>query len=219
MRCLALLLLALLSPLAMAAAIGPVVPSGDTFIGLVYHEVRSDVRDYPDPYSVDDGALVAQFAWLRGNGYTPVSLDEIVLARKGGKPLPAKAVLLSFDDAYLSFYTRVYPLLREFGFPAVLGVVGRWIDAPKDEQILYGEKNQLRAPAFRAGVNFVKWRTLVWSKSPRTPTICTRVFWPIHREIVCRQRLPAFTTLQPEPTRRLPIGERECVQILPATPG
>ena len=95
-----------------------------SFVALSYHEARDDVRDYPDPYAVDTAALVRQFAWLRGNGYTPVSLDEIVAARKGGKPLPAKAVLLSFDDAYLSFYTRVYPLLREFRFPAVLAVVG-----------------------------------------------------------------------------------------------
>src|SRR5687768_18422277 len=103
MRKLALLVFLLVFPLAPAAA--------DTFPVLCYHEVRDDVRDYPDPYAVDADALVRQFAWLKGNGYQPVSLDEIVEARRGGKPLPAKAVLLSFDDAYLSFYTRVYPLL------------------------------------------------------------------------------------------------------------
>ena len=108
----------------------PAVSVAGAFTVLCYHEARDEVRDYPDPYAVDTAALVRQFAWLRGNGYTPVSLDEIVAARHGGKPLPAKAVLLSFDDAYLSFYTRVYPLLREFRFPAVLGVVGKWIDDP-----------------------------------------------------------------------------------------
>jgi len=91
-------------------AAAPAVAVPGAFTGLCYHEARDEVRDYPDPYAVDTAALVRQFAWLRGNGYTPVSLDEIVAARQGGKPLPAKAVLLSFDDAYLSFYTRVYPL-------------------------------------------------------------------------------------------------------------
>lgn len=118
------------------------------FVALCYHEVRNDVRDYPDPYAVDDGALVAQFAWLRGNGYVPVSLDAIVAARAGGKPLPPKAILLTFDDAYLSFYTRVYPLLREFQFPAVLAVVGSWVDGPAATPVLYGEKGSVAQAAF-----------------------------------------------------------------------
>jgi len=126
----------------------PAVAVAGTFTVLCYHEARDEVRDYPDPYAVDTAALVRQFAWLRGNGYTPVSLDEIVAARQGGKPLPAKAVLLSFDDAYLSFYTRVYPLLREFRFPAVLGVVGKWIDDPHGGPVLYGEKGTVPYASF-----------------------------------------------------------------------
>jgi biofilm PGA synthesis lipoprotein PgaB len=126
-----------------AAAAMAAESSGSTsgsFISFSYHEARDDVRDYPDPYAVDAAALVQQFAWLKDNGYTPVTLDQIVAARQGGKPLPSKAVLLTFDDSYLSFYTHVWPLLREFRFPAVLGVVGRWIDKPQDTQGQYGEK-------------------------------------------------------------------------------
>jgi biofilm PGA synthesis lipoprotein PgaB len=118
------------------------------FTLLCYHEVRIDVRDYPDPSAVDSAALARQFAWLRGNGYVPVSLDDIVAARQGGKPLPAKAVLLSFDDAYLSFYTRVYPLLREFRFPAVLGVVGKWIDDPHGGPMLFGDQGTVIEASF-----------------------------------------------------------------------
>lgn len=131
---------------AQAAGSAGSVPG--TFIVLCYHEVRSDVRDYPDAAAVDEGALVAQLAWLRGNGYTPVSLDQIVAARRGGPALPPKAVLLTFDDGYLSFYTRVYPLLREFRYPAVLAVVGAWIDAPPGSIALYGEKSTVPNASF-----------------------------------------------------------------------
>ena len=135
------------------AATDPYTEAG-SFVALCYHEARDEVRDYPDPFAVDTAALVRQFAWLRGNGYMPVSLDEIVAARQGGKPLPAKAVLLTFDDAYLSFYTRVYPLLREFGFPALLGVVGNWIDNPRGGAVLYGEKGTV------PDASFPTWRQL-----------------------------------------------------------
>ena len=157
MRWLALIVLVLASCMTTAVtaadvrdpvAAGPAVAVPGAFTVLCYHEARDEVRDYPDPYAVDTAALVRQFAWLRGNGYTPVSLDEIVAARQGGKPLPAKAVLLSFDDAYLSFYTRVYPLLREFRFPAVLGVVGKWIDNPSGGPVLYGEKGTVPDASF-----------------------------------------------------------------------
>jgi biofilm PGA synthesis lipoprotein PgaB len=139
---------------ALAAHAQRVAPAADpyaaagAFVVLSYHEARDEVRDYPDPYAVDTAALVQQFAWLRGNGYTPVSLDQIVAARAGGKPLPPKAVLLTFDDGYLSFYTRVYPLLREFRYPAVLAVVGKWIDNPRGEAVMYGEKDSIPAASF-----------------------------------------------------------------------
>jgi len=126
----------------------PAPPPG-SFIALSYHEVRDEVRDYPDPFAVDSAALVAQFAWLRGNGYKPVSLAAIQAARAGGPPLPAKAVLLTFDDGYLSFYTRVYPLLREFNYPAVLALVGKWLEQPDGAAgVKYGENSQVLEASF-----------------------------------------------------------------------
>ena len=66
-RIVLLALLALLLPNPAAAQTAD-IPAGG-FLVLCYHEVRPDVREYPDPFAVDDGALVAQFAWLRGSGY------------------------------------------------------------------------------------------------------------------------------------------------------
>jgi biofilm PGA synthesis lipoprotein PgaB len=143
-----------LATLLFLAAAGFAAADSGSFAVLSYHEVRDDVRDYPDPYAVDATALVAQFSWLRDNGYTPVSVERILAARRGGAALPAKAVLLSFDDGYLSFYTRVYPLLREFRFPAVLAVVAKWIDDPPGTASSYGEKASV------ADASFPSWTQL-----------------------------------------------------------
>lgn len=166
----ALLAIAHLLPgLAAAAPVAGLVRTSreampGSFIVLSYHEARDDVRDYPDAYAVDAAALAGQFAWLHGNGYTPVSLDRIIAARQGGRPLPDKAVLLSFDDAYLSFYERVYPLLREFGYPAVLAVVGRWIDAPQGVAVAYGENRECSecggVAAVAVAASFPSWGQL-----------------------------------------------------------
>jgi len=36
-----------------------------------------------DPYAVDNAQLVAQFAWMKDNGYRVVSLDDVIAAREG----------------------------------------------------------------------------------------------------------------------------------------
>jgi biofilm PGA synthesis lipoprotein PgaB len=176
--------------LAAAAADSPYDAPG-SFVALSYHEARDDVREYPDPYAVDTAALVRQFAWLRGNGYTPVSLDQIIAARKGGKPLPAKAVLLTFDDAYLSFYTRVYPLLREFRFPAVLAVVGKWIDTPPGKELQYGEKSSV------VDASFPTWRQLREMADSGLVEIASHTY-DLHRGILANPQ----ANLQPAATAR-----------------
>ncbi|HEY4373220.1 MAG TPA: poly-beta-1,6-N-acetyl-D-glucosamine N-deacetylase PgaB [Burkholderiales bacterium] len=117
------------APMVRVLRAPPPVPD-NSFTVLSYHEVRDDVRDHADAYAVDSGALVAQFAWLKGEGWNPVSLQQIIDSRSGGKALPPKAVLLTFDDGYLSFYTRVYPLLQAYHYPALMAVVGHWIQNP-----------------------------------------------------------------------------------------
>ena len=79
--------------------------------------------------------MIEQLAWLRENGYQPVSVDQILAARRGGPALPSKAILLSFDDGYSSFYTRVMPILRAYRWPALLAPVGTWIDTPANQPV------------------------------------------------------------------------------------
>lgn len=136
------LLLALLLAPAVALARSPAIPA-DGFLALSYHEVGPEPgRDGAPParYAIEAQQLVAQFAWLRENGYTPVSLSAVIEARRGGRPLPPKAVLLTFDDGYADFHARVFPLLRLFGYPAVIALVGRWMDAPAGSQVTYDDR-------------------------------------------------------------------------------
>lgn len=107
------------------------------FLALCYHEVEDDAAD--ERYlSVRTSALNEQIAWLRNNGYNPVSVQQILEAHRGGRELPEKAVLLSFDDGFSSFVNRVYPLLRAYDWPALWAPVGKWVDTPADEMVDFG---------------------------------------------------------------------------------
>jgi poly-beta-1,6-N-acetyl-D-glucosamine N-deacetylase len=124
-----LLLTALLSmgaaPMAWSAP-----PPDRSFIALCYHNVEDHNPDQTF-VGVSTGNLIEHLSWLKSNGYRFVSLDAIIAAHNGGAPLPEKAVLLTFDDGFESFYTRVFPILKAFGAPALLAVTGAWMaDAP-----------------------------------------------------------------------------------------
>lgn len=116
-----------------------------TYMVLSYHDVRDgSARLSPDAISIGTSELVRQFSWLREHGYKPVSLDDLRTAKAGGRPLPEKAVLLTFDDGYQSFYTRVFPLLELFDYPAVLALVGKWMEGKPEDTVQYGENTVSR---------------------------------------------------------------------------
>lgn len=127
---------------------------GLSFRSLCYHDVRDDLRaslrEWPESTAVDTYDLVQQFQWIRENGYHVVSVDAILAARSGGPKLPPRALLLTFDDGYRSMYTRVFPLLRLFNYPAVIGLVGEWLLDEPDGRVFYGDK---RVPRER----FLSW--------------------------------------------------------------
>ena len=120
--------------------------SAAELITLCYHDIRDDVDGNvdADTTAVDSKQLAAQFEWLRQNNYHPVSIDELEDARSGRKPLPPRAVLLSFDDGYESFYTRVFPLLKLYNYPAVMALVNSWLDVSANSAVQYGDEKRSR---------------------------------------------------------------------------
>ncbi len=120
------------------------------FIALSYHEVESDTTPLASPTAVRASDLGAQFAWLKANGYQPVSVDAIVAARSGGPALPPKAVLLTFDDGLKDVYTRAFPLLKLFNYPAVIALVGTWLNVPAGQTVDYDSTPRPRE-------QFVSW--------------------------------------------------------------
>ncbi|MEO6986554.1 MAG: poly-beta-1,6-N-acetyl-D-glucosamine N-deacetylase PgaB [Paralcaligenes sp.] len=121
------------------------------FLTLAYHDIEDKDPDQTF-VAVRTDHFVQQMAWLHENGYQPVSVDQILAARQGGKPLPEKAVLLTFDDGFSSFYTRAFPILKAYGWHAVLAPEGAWIDTPLDQKEDFG------------GVQIKRDRMLTWAQ-------------------------------------------------------
>jgi biofilm PGA synthesis lipoprotein PgaB len=147
---LALLLLALL-PCGWQSALAA---TAEKFTILSYHEV-ADARDALDrSYAVAPTMFVRQLDWLRNHGYHFVSVDDVLADEAGRRPLPDKAVLLTFDDGYKSMYEHAWPILKAWKIPSLVAVVGSWEDdstqvdfdgkiIPRDKLMSWKELRQL----------------------------------------------------------------------------
>lgn len=126
------MLKAFLSGIAIVLAPVPAIanlPDRNSYIVLNYHDIPehgSKVGPF-DRMSVAKQNFVGHLDWLAANGYHFVSIQQIIDAHAGREELPDKAVLLTFDDGFESFYTRVFPILRERQIPAVEAVIGTWM--------------------------------------------------------------------------------------------
>lgn len=105
----------LLAILVIWGALKPVDPPI-----LVYHDINphpiNDMQVTPEKFKNDMLAL-------KQSGYHPIFFSDLLLARANKKPLPAKPVIITFDDGYLSNYTYAYPILKELHFKATISIV------------------------------------------------------------------------------------------------
>ena len=112
--------------------------TGRRFVSVSFHDIV-DTREELTTDAVTADKLVRFFDWLKGTGWTVVSLDDVAAARQGKRTLPDKAILLTFDDGYRSLYTRVFPLLKVYRYPAVAAVVGTWLEGAPGSTVRYGD--------------------------------------------------------------------------------
>lgn len=75
-----------------------------------------------------------QMKYLKDNGYTTLTFDELYDFLHNNKPVPQKSVVITFDDGYADNYTNAYPVLKEFGQRATIFMITSVVD--KDSSYL-----------------------------------------------------------------------------------
>ena len=90
---------------------------------LEYHVLGPAPADapYPDLY-VARPDFHRQMDWLDAHGYEAVTLEQVEDAWYRGGKLPAKPVVISFDDGYRPQFTYALPELRRHGWAGVLNL-------------------------------------------------------------------------------------------------
>jgi len=94
---------------------------------FMYHDVY-DAANPPEGASSDQNLISTtlldqQLSWLNENGYYFPSWAEVRAYIEGGHSLPAKSVVLTFDDGSEGFLTYAIPLLENHKIPATSFVI------------------------------------------------------------------------------------------------
>jgi peptidoglycan/xylan/chitin deacetylase (PgdA/CDA1 family) len=108
---------------------------------LAYHSV-DDNRTCP--FSVSREKFQRQIRYLRDSGYQSISLRELVAYVEGAhNRVGRKSIILTFDDGFENFDSKVLPILKRYGYSGVLSVVGEFCSSGRTDTY----DNGIAAPA------------------------------------------------------------------------
>ena len=97
---------------------------------LTYHRVAEPDDDhYPGLISASPAGFAEQVDALRRR-FSFIGLDAVLERQAGGRPIPARSILLTFDDAYRDFGESAWPVLKQRRIPTVMFVPTAFPDRP-----------------------------------------------------------------------------------------
>ncbi|MBB3187851.1 polysaccharide deacetylase family protein [Microbacter margulisiae] len=97
---------------------------------LCFHHIADNIKSV---YAVTPATFEADMKMLADSGYHSVSPDQLYDYLVYNKPLPAKPVMITFDDARAEQATVAEPILKKYGFRGVFFIM----------TITYNKKNYM----------------------------------------------------------------------------
>ena len=88
---------------------------------LLYHRISERQKDTTLCVPPDD--FKKHLEYLKKEGYSTISPEELYSHIKFNKALPEKPIMLTFDDGYEDFYKTAAPLMENYNFTATVFIV------------------------------------------------------------------------------------------------
>lgn len=95
---------------------------------LMYHSIAYEKGN---ALRIPKDKFRLQMKYLKDNGYTTLTLNDLYSNIVFCSPLPEKPIVLTLDDGYVDNYINALPVLKEFNFKATVFMITSCIDRDK----------------------------------------------------------------------------------------
>jgi peptidoglycan/xylan/chitin deacetylase (PgdA/CDA1 family) len=159
-------------PASPAAGVTPVAPAQLDIPVLMYHDFTAAAKG--SQFATSVSLFTQQMQYLVDHGYTSVLPADLAAAARGDKALPAKPVMITFDDWYPSQDTMAVPVLDKLGLKGVFFVISGKVSSPAEQKKL----RELAAHGHVIGSHTVHHYYLTKTTCSRTASGCCAVGRP-----------------------------------------
>ena len=105
------------APTPTAFVTGPAPGKAAIIPILMYHHLQklpNDATELRLTWTVAPENFDAQMALVAQRGFHAITMAQLVGQLKDGKPLPAKPIVISFDDGWEEQYAVAFPILKKY---------------------------------------------------------------------------------------------------------
>jgi peptidoglycan/xylan/chitin deacetylase (PgdA/CDA1 family) len=128
---------------------------------LLYHSIAPHAPPGFKRFTLAPDLFAAHMSYLHDQDYTPMTVSQLVqMMREPGTQLPARPVVITFDDGLSDFYSDALPVLQRHGFAATLyvttsfiGGVSGWLGRDARPMLAWPELGEISAGGIECGAH------------------------------------------------------------------
>ena len=102
-------------------------------------------------FSVTPTLFESGLKHLSGRGVSPITLDDLLYALTQGRELPAKPVILTFDDGYEDNYMSAFPLLQKYNMVGHFFIISDFVNQGRPGYMTWPQIEEMAAAGQRFG--------------------------------------------------------------------
>lgn len=107
---------------------------------IMYHSLLKNTKLQND-FVISPDIFEADLKFFKENGYSTVTVNDIIDYTYNEKDLPEKCVMLTFDDGYYNNYEYAFPLLEKYDAKIVISPIAKMSEMfteTQDISVTYG---------------------------------------------------------------------------------
>jgi len=94
---------------------------------IMYHHLSYKSRLWGD-YVISPDLFEEDLKYFKDAGYESITVNELISWSEGKGALPEKPIMITFDDGFEAACVYAEPLLKKYGYTAVMAVIGSTSD-------------------------------------------------------------------------------------------